>query len=299
MNCENPVLALRLCTKDNGKDEIKIIPVSNRVDYNLLMLEERYGKENLLRLPCGKCTACREAYRADWSVRCDMEARCHQDNVFLTLTYRPETCPRWVSKGHIRKFIRKLRKYIGTTSLYFSCGEYGETNGRPHYHMIIFGWFPPDAVLKPGVKSKSGFEVYFSPFLDKLWKKGFVDVNNFSQDTAFYVAGYVNKKTGKYDGFLNMSNGIGYKYMEDHIHDLFVSRTYIARNGRVHRVPRAFKRVCEKLGYYSQERPEDLINMRKLENSEMVQRKITDRGALRGYLGTQMKDKLEKRLKRL
>ena len=122
MNCENPVLALRLYTKDNGKDDIKIIPVSNRVDYNIRMLEERYGKDNLLRLPCGRCTACKEAYRADWSVRCDMEARCHKDNVFLTLTYRPDTCPRWVSKGHVRKFIRRLRKAIGKSSLYFACG---------------------------------------------------------------------------------------------------------------------------------------------------------------------------------
>ena len=111
MNCENPVLALRLCTKkDNGKDLIKIIPVSNRVDYNIRNLEERYGKESLLRLPCGRCTACKEAYRADWSVRCDMEARYRQKNVFLTLTYRPETCPRWVSKGHVQHLQETIQK---------------------------------------------------------------------------------------------------------------------------------------------------------------------------------------------
>lgn len=296
MNCENPILALRY-RMHGEKDLIKILP--RRVDMNIESLEYRYGKDNVIRLPCGKCSACREAYRADWSVRCDMEARYHEQNVFLTLTYRPDTCPRWVSKQHMKRFIRKLRKFLHIKFSYFLCGEYGEANGRPHYHMIIFGWFPEDAVLKPDVKSKSGFEVYESKFLNELWNKGFVDVNNFSQDTAFYVAGYVNKKTGKYDGFLNMSNGIGYQYMMDHVHELFVYRTYVARNGRVHHVPRAFKRVCEKLGYFSEEKPEDIKNMRLIETSEMIQRGYTHRGMTSVNVSMKMKDKLERRLKRL
>lgn len=299
MNCQNPVLALRLpVLNENGKSVIKIIPASSRPDYNIRMLEERYGKDCILRLPCGRCTSCKENYRADWSVRCDMEARYHKDNCFLTLTYRPETCPKWVSKGHIRKFIRKLRR-LGVDCMYFACGEYGETTARPHYHLILFGYFPKDAILKPGVRSKSGFEVYQSKLLDKVWNKGFVEVQDFSQDTAFYVAGYVNKKTGKYDGFLTMSNGIGYQYMEDHLHELFTDRIYIARSGRVHFVPRAFKRVCEKLGYYSEEDPRVIENSRKLENSELLVRGLNHREDIAFVNGQKMKDKLEKRLKRL
>lgn len=300
MNCENPILAIKMpYVNDNtGNYKIKILP--RRVDYDILSIESKFGKENVMRLPCGRCTACREAYRADWSVRCDMEARCHPDNVFITLTYRPETCPRWVSKGHIRRFIRKLRRALDQPNLmYFACGEYGELNGRPHYHLIIFGYFPHDAVLKEDVKSKSGFEVYESKFLTDLWDKGFVEVNNFSQDTAFYVAGYVNKKTGNYDGFLNMSRGIGYEYMSTHVKQLFLSRSYIARNGRVHFVPRAFKRVCEKLGYWSEEDPKVVENMRKMENSELILRGLTRRDDLTGFVTVKMKNKLERRSKRL
>lgn len=302
MNCEHPVIAVRMpgINKENGHAIIKILPMSSRPDWNIATVESRYGADNVLKLPCGKCAACKDAYRADWSVRCDMEARYHEKNVFLTLTYRPDTCPRWVSKGHIRRFIRKLRKVVGNKDLsYFSCGEYGETNGRPHYHLIVFGWFPDDAILKPDVKSKSGFECYESKLLTDLWDKGFVEVNNFSQDTAFYVAGYVNKKTGKYDGFLNMSRGIGYQYMIDHVEELFVRRTYIASNGRVHFVPRAFKRVCEKLGYYHEEDPMTVINLRKMENSEMLSRGMMHREELFGVTSKKMKDKLEKRVKRL
>ena len=300
MNCSDPVLAVRMPgLNENGKSDIRILPMKSRLDWNIARMESLYGKENVIKLPCGRCAACKEAYRADWSVRCDMEARYHVRNVFLTLTYRPETCPRWVSKGHLRKFIRKLRKIVPETLSYFACGEYGELNGRPHYHVIIFGWFPEDAVLKPDVKSKSGFEVYESKLLNEVWNKGFVDVNNFSQDTAFYVAGYVNKKTGNYDGFLNMSKGIGYQYMIDHIDELFVKRTYVARNGRVHFLPRAFKRVCEKLGYFHEEDPMMVLNLRKMENSEMVQRGLTHREQLFAYTDKKMKDKLDKRLNRL
>lgn len=299
MNCERPILAIkRDYLNENGKASIKIMPTSTRVDLSIEKLESLYGKENVLKLPCGKCTACKEAYRADWSVRCDMEARYHKDNCFLTLTYRDEVCPHYVSKGHIRRFVRKLRRF-GIDCMYFSCGEYGELNGRPHYHMILFGYFPADAELVEGAKTKSGFEVYHSVFLDKVWNKGFVDVNNFSQDTAFYVAGYVNKKTGKYDGFLNMSNGIGYQYMIDHFRELFIRRTYVARSGRVHFLPRAFKRVCEKLGYYHEEDPLTVINLRKMENSEMVARGYTHREQLFGLTSMKMKDKLERRRKRL
>lgn len=306
MNCENPVIALRLTTShETGKSVIKIIPISNRTDYNLQMLEERYGKDSILRLPCGRCTACKESYRADWSVRCDMEARYYQESCFLTLTYREEVCPRWVSKGHLRRFIKALNT-AGIHCKYFACGEYGESvktpkhpEGRPHYHVILFGYFPVDAQLVPGAKTKSGFEVYQSKFLDQIWNKGFVQVTDFSQNAAFYVAGYVNKKTGKYDGFLNMSRGIGYQYMEDHLHELFIQRNYISRNGSVHFVPRAFKRVCEKNGYVSEEDPKVIINSRKMENSEMIQRGYTHREMLRGIVSHKMQDKLTKRLKRL
>lgn len=299
MNCSNPVLALRLPgLNENGKSIIKIIPAANRPDYNIRMLEERYGKECLLKLPCGRCLACKESYRADWSVRCDMEARYHKENVFLTLTYRDEVCPRWVSKGHLRKFIRALRKE-GIDLKYFACGEYGEKTNRPHYHLILFGWFPPDAKLVPEARTKSGFEVYQSSFLDRIWKKGFVQVTDFSQDTAFYVAGYVNKKTGKYDGFINMSNGIGYQYMTDHLHELFKDRIYVARSGRVHFVPRAFKRVLDKNGYFSDEDPMVVLNLRKMENGELVARGLQHREQLFGITQKKMKDKIEKRLSRL
>lgn len=302
MKCEHPVLAVRFeGLNENEKSIIKILPMKSRPDWNIATVESRYGKDNVLKLPCGRCAACKEAYRADWSVRCDMEARYHFDNVFLTLTYRPDTCPRWVSKGHIRTFIRQLRKILSPKNeiKYFACGEYGEANGRPHYHVIIFGWFPGDAVLKPDVKSKSGYEVYESKFLNELWNKGFVDVNNFSQDTAFYVAGYVNKKTGNYDGFLMMSNGIGYQYMIDHINELYVRRTYVARSGRVHFVPRAFKRVCEKLGYFHENDPGMVINLRKMENSELLVRGMKHREDLFDITQNKMKDKLSKRLDRL
>ena len=96
-----------------------------------------------------------------------------------------------------------------------------------------------------------------------------------------------------------MSNGLGYQYMIDHFHELFTKRTYVARSGRVHFCPELLKRICEKLGYYHEEDPMTVINLRKMENSEMISRGYTRREDLFGITSFKMKDKLERRSKRL
>lgn len=249
MNCQNPVLALRLpVLNENGKSVIKIIPASSRPDYNIRMLEERYGKDCILRLPCGKCTSCKENYRADWSVRCDMEARCHTDNVFLTLTYRPETCPRWVSKGHVRKFIRNLRKSLHKSSLYFACGEYGETNGRPHYHMIIFGWLPSD--LEFLKVTKRGENIYRSKFLEKIWPLGYVSVGDLTLQSAKYTALYMQKLVKRKPGqdppfqLMSKSPGIGAGAFDPKM----VKTDKVYHAGKYVKLPRYYLTLAERQG---------------------------------------------------
>ena len=299
MKCSNPVIALRLPVKtENGKDTIKILSMSSRPDWNIRYLEDRYGKDNILKLPCGKCESCKEAKKEDWAIRCDMEARMYLKNAFITLTYRDECLPRYLSKGHLRRFIKRIINHDPDVK-YFGCGEYGELNGRPHYHLLLFGFFPDDAFLKVGVQSKSGFEIYESKILEKLWNKGFVEVQTVSVDAAFYVSGYVNKKTGIDDGFLIHSKGLGFEYMKQHFDELKESRCYVSKNGYVHFLPRAFKRLSERLGLSYEDDPELKVLMRKAENSEMVQRKLENREELFSYQSKKMKDKLSRRLNRL
>ena len=124
------------------------------------------------------------------------EAQMHDANSFITLTYNEEWLPYDGSlvKPHFQKFLKKLRKRIGTKIRYFMCGEYGEHFGRPHYHACIFGYDFPDRVLW---KKINGVSLFISPLLSEIWGKGFATVGAVSFESAAYVARYtLKKKTG-------------------------------------------------------------------------------------------------------
>ena len=42
---------------------------------------------------CGNCDGCRYDKAASWAVRCMHESQLHKENIFITLTYRPEDLP--------------------------------------------------------------------------------------------------------------------------------------------------------------------------------------------------------------
>lgn len=72
---------------------------------------------------------------------------------------------------------------------FFMCGEYGDLHHRPHYHVIVYGFWPPDAVLVNKQR-----RIYRSDLVRKLWKFGIVTVQPVEEGSISYVAGYVDKK---------------------------------------------------------------------------------------------------------
>nr|QJB21664.1 MAG: replication initiator protein [Microvirus sp.] len=177
---------------------------------------------NGLEVPCGKCLACRQKIRKEWSLRMYHELSQHEDSVFLTLTYDDEHLPENDSlvKDHIVLFMKKLRRYLDAEDRkikYFAVGEYGDKKERPHYHLIVFGL---------GLKEEDRLKVV------KAWKhcdwdneairkKSFGTVEPASID---YVAQYINKKfsgrlaeddyakRGREPVFRLMSYGLGKEY---------------------------------------------------------------------------------------
>lgn len=130
-------------------------------------------------------------------------------NSFVTLTYRDadECTDEQYRNGyylppdgslqpsHVQKFIRRLRKTVDHKIRYFYCGEYGDENGRPHYHICFFNQSFSDQQLW---RDNEGFYTYTSPTLDKLWPYGFSTVAALNFETAAYTARYALKKiTGK------------------------------------------------------------------------------------------------------
>ena len=149
--------------------------------------------EQKIRIPCGGCVGCRLEKSRQWAVRCMHEAQLHEDNSFITLTYRDEALPEHgtLVKKHLQDFWKRLRKQFGNNIRYYACGEYGEQTFRPHYHACVFNWRPPDLVA---FKSTDYGTTYTSDTLDRIWSHGHTITGEVTFRSAAYVARYVMKK---------------------------------------------------------------------------------------------------------
>lgn len=212
---------------------------------------EGYG-DVPVQVACGQCMDCRINRSLEWSIRIIHEAKMHDINSFLTLTYDDDNLPENLSldKSHIRNFMKRLRKKIYPQKIrYYLCGEYGDKTLRPHYHVIVFGYWPKDTKHYKNTVNQD--RLFKSKELDKIWKKGFVTVGSVSPDSASYTAGYVTKKiTGNkadshYNGrepeFATMSNrpGIGRQYYEKYKEEIWNSKSIIWK-GKETAVPRYY-----------------------------------------------------------
>jgi hypothetical protein len=164
-----------------------------------------------ITLPCRQCIGCRIEHSRQWAIRMTHEQQMHPDNCFLTLTYNDEHLPSdgSINLRHIQNFLKRFRKKFVPKNPYppysdarkkfqfkhgirfFQCGEYGEQNSRPHYHVCVFNFDFPDKVL---FKHSNEFPIYSSEILSDLWGKGFCTIGELTFESAAYVARYVTKK---------------------------------------------------------------------------------------------------------
>lgn len=155
-------------------------------------------------------------------MRLTHEYSIRKKGVFLTLTYNDENLPedKSLQKKDLQDFHKRLRQqliyhlvnnlrnesqYYGYTDTelrriaskslsgqlkYFACGEYGDKNGRPHYHDIILGFSRYDKDFVSAVKKSW-------PFCD--WNKlKFEDVfGTVNYDSCRYVADYSFSKKSR------------------------------------------------------------------------------------------------------
>ncbi len=254
-------------------------PTSGGLTFN------KKGTAQTLEVACGQCLGCRIDHRIMWAIRIIHESYLHLDNYgnsWLTLTYRdPDECTdeQYKKKQYIpldyslrpsdvSKFIRALRKENAQKIRYFYCGEYGDENQRPHYHVCLFNHTFQDQILWKDVE---GFYTYTSPSLEKLWPHGFSTVAELNFATASYTAGYAAKKiTGKKAAdhylrcdehgeaywllpeYIRMSTGrnkpcgLGAKFYEKFHTDIFPSDVCpVPGHGTVQKVPRYYQNILE------------------------------------------------------
>jgi len=124
------------------------------------------------------------------------EAQLHEHSVFVTLTYSDEHLGSFsLVYSDFQKFMKRVRKKFGPVRFYVA-GEYGDGFSTSHFHCLLFGcWFPDREFHKD---LPSGFRLYRSAQLEKLWPFGFSSIGDVTFESAAYVARYVMKKvTGK------------------------------------------------------------------------------------------------------
>lgn len=231
MSCTNPLLMINHGVKKNGKMDLRFchrpFDEKGKPDLSIYDVKKLYG-DSLVLVPCGKCDSCIETRTKQWAARCVLEASLYPKNSFITLTYNDNSLPRYgLCKPDVQKFLKRLRKYLdGKKIRYYCCGEYGP-NGthRPHYHMIIFNWFPDDAkYFKPS--NFGDGNLYTSKCLQDLWPFGFSLVGEVTYQSCAYVARYCLKKQkfdNKYKCFslMSLKPGIGYSFLANNFDSIY------------------------------------------------------------------------------
>lgn len=247
--------------------------------FHYKLVKNKYNRMEYI-VPCGQCLACKINKAYDWATRCMMEMEYYDDNncCFLTLTYAPKYLPKLgtsvptLVKKDLQDFVKRLRiagdrKKCKKLEAFFGCGEYGSKRGRPHYHLLCFGFSPDDLIYLK--LSPTGYPIYRSPFLTRLWKKGHVFVGvGVNEHCAGYVARYVNKKLhckedyhGAVEEFCVSSRNIPYgdkelaiggRWCLDHLSTVY--RGYLndrKEPDKTRRIPRYFEKLIDKYGNHS------------------------------------------------
>lgn len=200
-----------------------------------------------IAVPCGKCVECLSHYSDVWSFRIMREAKLHKVSCMLTLTYAQAPAA-GVSKRDFQLFMKRLRKQLSPLKIrFFACGEYGSKFSRPHYHCIIFGWFPKDCVY---FFSRNGHSVYKSDFVSKVWHQGYISVEEVTIESAKYCAKYL-QKLQRLPAYLNppftlMSNRPGIGFDEHDFSYLVTDKLYF--RGRYISTPRYLLKKAEDYG---------------------------------------------------
>lgn len=146
---------------------------------------------------CRKCLPCRLNTAREKAIRCWHEAKEVENSIFLTLTYDDEHLESSrLIYSHVQTFIKDLRDRIGYQPedriSVMTTGEYGEQTKRPHWHLLIFNYWPSDFKLIR--TTPRGDQVWTSNSLSQIWGKGFIEFGDVTIDSANYVARYAAKK---------------------------------------------------------------------------------------------------------
>lgn len=144
-----------------------------------------------------------------------LEALCHKENCFLTLTYTDEKLPSLIGSvtgeplatlrpKDLQDWLKRFREALRPLSVrFYAVGEYGNESDRPHYHVCVFGvrGCVRARTRRALGSSRPDWEncCDFCRVVGRTWGLGAVDVGTLTLQSAAYVAEYTVKKMNKSD----------------------------------------------------------------------------------------------------
>lgn len=144
---------------------------------------------------CGSCSQCINEKANNWVVRNYYESKINQKKCFITLTYRDN--PIIIVKKDLQDFMKRLRINLKRSGYekkirMYGCMEYGERFGRPHAHVIIYGWEDENAKYL-GINGRKNL-YYESEMIKKSWGLGRTSYQKFDQHEVPYISLYETPK---------------------------------------------------------------------------------------------------------
>lgn len=210
-------------------------------------------------VPCGRCVECLQDKQNAWIYRLFNEQNSSKHSLFVTLTYDPANLPlmvngniepyqKYIGRKSIEDFcvtlnprdlqlyFKRLRKALRIKLKFFACGEYGDLDGRPHYHFALF--------------YNDGEPELVEHYIDSCWNKGYTTIDPLIQNRIEYLTKYITDKViySKRDDraveyFNRCSKGLGIDgFFFDEKHYGVGFKTTMLPNGTVIPIPRYFKR---------------------------------------------------------
>ncbi|UPW40852.1 replication initiator protein [Sigmofec virus UA08Rod_6488] len=221
------------------------------------------GVRRRITVPCGKCILCEKKRANDFARRAVDELQFWNESCVVTLTYNDAHLPpNGLKRRDVQLFSKRLRKYLGDVNVkIYGCGEYGDLNGRPHYHLIIYGWCPKDLVFR---YIKKGRKHYISDVLQRLWSVykgndhynrpifdpiGYCDVCKVVDiKTCFYCAKYLQKRAEAYlpadyphSFMITPREGLGKRAVNNNMLKQAMLGGTMYRNGKKVPIPRYYR----------------------------------------------------------
>lgn len=316
MTCYHPKIRIQDNTKwQTAKDGHKYHPakIIEANDIGDTLIKKGDLKYTYTTIPCRNCIGCRLDYSRNWANRgyLELKSQNNKDSYFVTLTYDDEHLPKineytdsngvtWTENDdnewngilipkHLETFIDSLRTHerrIGNKRFkYMACGEYGDKNKRPHYHIIFYGLeLPLDSFYNSRISDK---EIYWqNTVIEKYWKRGISNITEATWNNIAYVARYITKKLngpeseeyyakqGQIKEFFRVSKGIGKQYFEEHANEIYKNDEIYIRNKKGVHVAKPPRYYDNLLGKDQEDRLKKIKSKRKKQQER--QSKVKD-----------------------